>query len=88
MNLPNFINFEPFNLLRHRMRTIKLGDFDLDRFRRKHGVVHVSKPAPRMESATPLPKATPDSAAPRTPAPTGGVNGMGSRVAAVKKRRA
>lgn len=36
MNLPNFINFEPFNLLRHKMRILKLGDFDLDRYRREH----------------------------------------------------
>ena len=35
MNLPNFINFEPFNLLRHKMRILKLGDFDLERYRRE-----------------------------------------------------
>lgn len=28
MNLPNFINFEPFNRLRNKMGTIKLGKFE------------------------------------------------------------
>jgi len=36
MNLPNFINFESFNILRHKMRILRLGDFDLDRYRRAH----------------------------------------------------
>lgn len=31
MNLPNFINFEPFNRLRKKMHTDHLGRFSIDR---------------------------------------------------------
>lgn len=35
MNLPNFVNFAPFNQLRHRMRTDKFGTFDLNAARNR-----------------------------------------------------
>lgn len=35
MNLPNFINFDPFNKLRRQMRTNKLGHYSLEDWRKK-----------------------------------------------------
>ncbi len=44
MNLPNFINFEPFNALRRQMHTERVGHFSLGR--------EVDPPAPAKPGGT------------------------------------
>lgn len=64
MNLPNFVNFEPFNKLRRDMRASKLGHFQLGGDKAAKPGSGVTAQAP--SGARPKPKPKPSSAASAT----------------------